>query len=238
MSEVKGTPELKGTPEVKGMSNVLINNTSNIFNSLSFYAPIIICVSIIMFSIFTATIEKAGVFFVWIFIITFIRIIVFIGLKSSQDIEIPEVCLTGLTQMIIPKDVTYSTYILSFSMMYFIMPMIMISKQNNVNAINYGILAFFIGYIILDLFIKNNLSCLPKDPSSMFSGILSKLVIGDVLSGIFLGGVIAGLIMYGTSLKGYLYINEINSNQEVCSMPSKQQFKCSVFKNGELVGSV
>lgn len=224
--------------EVKGMSNVLINNTSNIFNSLSFYAPIIICVSIIVFSIFTATIEKAGVFFVWIFIITFIRIIVFIGLKSSQDIEIPEVCLTGLTQMIIPKDVTYSTYILSFSMMYFIMPMIMISKQNNVNAINYGILAFFIGYIILDLFIKNNLSCLPKDPSSMFSGILSKLVIGDVLSGIFLGGVIAGLIMYGTSLKGYLYINEINSNQEVCSMPSKQQFKCSVFKNGELVGSV
>ena len=191
-----------------------------------------------MFSIFTATIEKAGVFFVWIFIITFIRIIVFIGLKSSQDIEIPEVCLTGLTQMIIPKDVTYSTYILSFSMMYLIIPMIMVSKQNNVNAINYGVLAFFIGYIILDLFIKNNLSCLPKDPSSMFSGILSKLVIGDVLSGIFLGGVIAGLIMYGTSLKGYLYINEINSNQEVCSMPSKQQFKCSVFKNGELVGSV
>ena len=123
-------------------------------------------------------------------------------------------------------------------MMYLIMPMVMISIQNNVNAINYGVLAFFIGYIILDLFIKNNLSCLPKDPSSMFSGILSKLVIGDVLSGIFLGGVIAGLIMYGTSLKGYLYINEINNNQEVCSMPSKQQFKCSVFKNGELVGSV
>ena len=230
--------ELKGTPEVKGMSNVLINNTSNTINALSFYAPIIICVSIIMFSTFTATIEKAGVFFIWIFIITFIRIIVFKGLKSSQDIDIPDICLTGLTQMFIPKDVTYSIYILSFSMMYLIMPMVMISIQNNVNAINYGVLAFFIGYIILDLFIKNNLSCLPKDPSSMFSGILSKLVIGDVLSGIFLGGVIAGLIMYGTSLKGYLYINEINNNQEVCSMPSKQQFKCSVFKNGELVGSV
>ena len=41
--------ELKGTPEVKGMSNVLINTMSIIFNSLSFYAPIIICVSIIMF---------------------------------------------------------------------------------------------------------------------------------------------------------------------------------------------
>ena len=72
----------------------------------------------------------------------------------------------------------------------------------------------------------------------MFSGIMSQIVIGDVLSGIFLGGVIAGLIMYGTSLKGYLYINEINSNKEVCSMPSKQQFKCKVFKDGTLVGEV
>ena len=221
--------------EVKGMSNVLINNTSNIFNSLSFYAPIIICVSIVVFSMFTGTMEKAFVFFIWIFIITFIRIIAFKGLKSSQDANIPDICLTGLTQMFIPKDITYSTYILSFSMMYFVMPMIMVSKQNNVNAINYGVLAFFIGYIMLDLVIKNGLSCLPKDPSSMFSGIMSQIVIGDVLSGIFLGGVIAGLIMYGTSLKGYLYINEINSNKEVCSMPSKQQFKCKVFKDGTLV---
>jgi hypothetical protein len=43
--------------------------------------------------------------------------------------------------------------------------------------------------------------------------------------------------MYGSNLKGYLFINEINNNKEVCSMPSKQQFKCSVYKNGELVGS-
>lgn len=224
--------------EVKEMSNILINNTSNIFNSLSFYAPIIICVSIIVFSMFTATMEKAFVFFLWIFIITFIRIIVFKGLKSSQDVNIPDICLTGLSQMFIPKDITYSTYILSFSLMYFTMPMIMISRQNNVNAMNYGVLSFFIGYIMLDLIIKNSLSCLPKDPLSMFSGIMSKIVIGDILSGVFLGSVISGLIMYGTTLKGYLYINEMNSNKEVCSMPSKQQFKCKVFKDGTLVGEV
>ena len=44
--------------------------------------------------------------------------------------------------------------------------------------------------------------------------------------------------MYGTELKGYLYINEINSNKEVCSMPSKQQFKCKVYKDGALVGNI
>jgi len=213
------------------LQNVLFNNTMNIFNSLTFYSPLIICVSVVVFSMFTATMEKAFVFFMWIFVITFLRIIVFKGIGTkSQENNIPDVCLTGLTQIFIPKDITYSTYILSFTLMYFLMPMIMLSTQSKTNAINYGVLAFFIAYIGLDLFIKKSLSCIPK--------ILSTLVIGDILSGVFLGGIISGLIMYGTTLKSYLYINEINSNKEVCSMPSKQQFKCRVFKNGELVGNI
>jgi len=218
--------------EKSEFQNALFNNTMNIFNSLSFYSPIIICVSIVLFSMFTVTMEKAFVFFVWIFIITFIRIIVFKGLKSNSDsvIAIPEICATGLSELFIPMDVTYSTYILTFTMMYFITPMVMVSAQNKVNALHYGVLAFFIAYIVLDLFIKKSLSCINK--------ILSTLVIGDILSGLFLGGLISGIIMYGTSLKSYLYINEINTNKEVCSMPSKQQFKCSVYKDGALVGEV
>ena len=218
-------------PEKSELQNAVFNNTMNIFNSLSFYSPIIICVSIVLFSMFTATIEKAFVFFVWIFIITFIRIIVFKGFKSSSEpvTAIPEICLTGVSELFIPKDVTYSTYILTFTMMYFITPMVMVSTQNKINALNYGVLAFFIAYIVLDLFIKNTLSCIP--------GFFSSLVIGNILSGLFLGGVIAGVIMYGSTLKSYLYINEINTNKEVCSMPSKQQFRCNVYRNGEIVGS-
>jgi hypothetical protein len=215
---------------VNELQNALFNNMMNIFNSLSFYSPIIICVSIVVFSMFTSTIEKSFVFFMWIFVITFIRIIVFKGLSSGKVTEIPPICLTGLSELFIPKDVTYSTYILSFTMMYFIMPMIMISVQNKINAINYGVLAFFIAYIALDLFVKTSLSCV--------SGIFSGLVIGDILSGLSLGCIVAGLIMYGSTLKGYLYINEINSNKEVCSMPSKQQFKCRVFKDGTLIGNL
>jgi hypothetical protein len=214
------------------LQNALFNNTTNIFYSLSFYSPIIICVSIVLFSMLSSTMEKAFVFFVWIFIITFIRIIVFTGLNTNQGSvpnEMPNICLTGLSNLFIPKDVTYSTFILTFTMMYFVTPMIMISKQNNVNVINYGMLAFFLAYIALDLFIKNVLSCIQ---------LFSSLVIGDVLSGLFLGGVISGIIMYGSTLKSYLYINEINTNKEVCSMPSKQQFKCRVFKDGTLVGNI
>jgi|LauGreDrversion4_2_1035121.scaffolds.fasta_scaffold832566_1 hypothetical protein len=206
----------------------LLNNTMNIFYSLSFYSPLIICMSILLFSMFTATMEKAFVFGLWIFIITFIRILILKGIGSEPGPDIPQICNTGLTQMFIKQDVSYSIYVLSFALMYFILPMIMVSKQNNVNAMNYGVLAFFVGYIALDIFIKSSLLCVPS--------FFSTVVLGNVFSGLFLGGII-GVLMYGTVLKNYLYINEINSNKEVCSMPSKQQFKCKLYKNGELVGS-
>jgi hypothetical protein len=211
--------------------NPLLSNTMNIFYSLSFYSPIIICVSIVLFSMFTVTMNKAFVFFICVSLITFLRIIVFKAWSNDAPMkEIPIICSTGLSEIFIPKDVLYSTYLLTFTMMYFMVPMFMISVQNNVNIINYGVLAFFICYIGIDIFIKNKLLCIP--------GNFSKNVFGNILSGMFLGGVIAGLIMYGTQLKVYLYINEINSNKEVCSMPSKQQFKCKVYKDGTLVGNM
>jgi hypothetical protein len=208
--------------------NELSKNMMNMFYSLSFYSPLIICVSVLVFSMFTSTMGKAFVFGIWIFIITFLRIIFLKGIKTELNPNMPEICTTGLTEMFVKQDVSYSIYILTFAMMYFIFPMMMVSKQNNINAMNYGVLAFFIGYIALDIFIKQSLFCIP--------GFLSSLVIGNVFSGIFLGGVV-GILMYGSNLKSYLYINEINSNKEVCSMPSKQQFRCKVFKDGQLIGS-
>jgi len=211
------------------LQNALFDSTMNIFNSLSFYSPIIICVSIVLFSMFTSSIGKAFAFFVCIAIITFIRIIVFKGLNTLEPNQIPSICSTGLSELFIPQDITYSTFILTFTMMYLITPMIMISTQNKMNFINYRILAFFLAYIALDLFVKNQLNCIQ---------LFSSLVIGNILSGLFLGAVISGIIMYGSTLKSYLYINEINTNKEACSRPSKQQFKCRVFKDGTLIGNM
>jgi len=211
------------------LQNALFDNITQICYSLSFYSPIIICVSIVLFSMFTSSIGKAFAFFVCIAIITFIRIIVFKGLNTLEPNQIPSICSTGLSELFIPQDITYSTFILTFTMMYLITPMIMISTQNKMNFINYRILAFFLAYIALDLFVKNQLNCIQ---------LFSSLVIGDILSGLFLGAVISGIIMYGSTLKSYLYINEINTNKEACSRPSKQQFKCRVFKDGTLIGNM
>jgi len=161
--------------EVNNLQNNIFTNTMNIIYSLSFYSPIIICVSIVVFSMFTVTMNKAFVYFVWVFIITFIRILILLFFKVNQNDQIEQIPI--------------------------------------------------ICYIALDILIKYILSCFP---SSFWN------ISGNILSGMFLGGL-ASLIMYGTKLKSYLYINEINTNKEVCSMPSKQQFKCSVYKDGTLV---
>lgn len=203
------------------LQNILANNIMNIFNSLSFYSPLIILSSVFIFSMFTSTLSKFGWYLLWFFTISCIRFFVYRAVPTQGALPI---CDT-----FIPIDYTYSTYILTFTMAYFIMPMILISKQNNINSLNYGVLAFFISYIVLDIFIKNSLQCIPK--------IFSSIVIGNFLSGL-LCGIIIVMIMYGSTLKNYLYINEVNSNKEVCSTPSKQQFKCRVFKDGTLIGNI
>ena len=192
----------------------------NVISSLSFYSPLIILSSVFVFSMFTATVGKFGWFLLWCFVITCVRWIVY---KPLATLDPRSICNT-----FIPNDYTYSTYILTFTMMYFILPMIMVSSQSNTNAMNYGVLGLFIAYITLDLFVKKSLLCIPA--------FFSSIVLTNIVAGLFLGAMLS-LGMYSTTLKQYLYINEINSNREVCSTPSKQQFRCSLYKDGTLVSS-
>ena len=63
-------------------------------------------------------------------------------------------------------------------------------------------------------------------------------------TGLFMGSVIGALlaaVMVGilslSDNKSLLFYNELVSNNVICKKPSKQKFKCSVYKNGELVSS-
>ena len=208
-----------------------MNENNGLLNSVSFNSPIIITGSIILLGAFTSTMEKSLFFLLWVFIITSLRIAVFHNMNiGNMAAPPPPICLSGISTAFMPNDITYSTYILSFTLAYFITPMMLLSAQTKMNVMNYYVLVFFLFYICLDIFVKKSLNCVDS--------IYSSLIIGDILSGVFLGACVSGLIMYLSRLKSYLYINEINSNKEICSLPSKQQFKCSVFKNGELVGNM
>jgi hypothetical protein len=204
-------------------NSILLPNVS-IFAALSFYSPLIMVISIILFSIFSAAAYKGFVYLFFLFAATAARMLIMNVINGPQEERITNsICDTGL---FLPyTNYTYSTYILVFSLVYFVTPMIIISKQNKMNSINYSVVIFFVSYICYDIGIKFYYKCIDAS-----SGI-----IGDFLCGILLAAitVVALMASHNTNV---LFINEITSNKEICTRPSKQQFKCSVYKNGEVIG--
>jgi hypothetical protein len=94
------------------------------------------------------------------------------------------------------------------------------------NSTNYLVVLFFIIYIVFDILVKLTNGCILHTTS----------LVGDIIGGGGLGAAIAALI-YFSPIQSYLFVNELNSNKEMCSMSSKQTFRCSVYKNGELISS-
>ena len=82
-----------------------------------FFAPTIISISILMFSLFSASVGRGLFYLFWIAVITMARISIF-WMNGSKAKENVGECSLG---NIIPFDnATYSIFILTFTMMYFV----------------------------------------------------------------------------------------------------------------------
>jgi hypothetical protein len=209
--------------DINPMENIGLGSVS-IFAALSFYSPLIMVISILLFSIFSAAAYKGFVYLFFLFAATAARrgiMQLFYGDQKPNIIS--PICDTGLFMDY--SNYTYSTYILVFSLVYFVTPMIVISKQNKMNSINYSVIIFFVSYICYDIGIKFFYKCINMSSTG---------IIADVLCAILLAAttVVALMASHNTNV---LFINELTSNKEICTRPSKQQFKCSVYKNGEVI---
>ena len=82
-------------------------------------------------------------------------------------------------------------------------------------------------YFLLDMFIKIYKGCIVK--------------IGDLFLNVLMGLSSSALVvslMYSGGSGKFLFFNEVSSNKEMCSQPKEQTFKCSLYRDGELVGSL
>lgn len=200
-----------------------------LFKSLSLYLPLILLSSLLIFSIMSSTLQKFLFYVVTILLIIMLRLIVYKSSKSPSNLpDLPDDCSVGLIHQFIPQDVLFGTYLLSFTLFYFLTPMILLTIDSNVDSINYIILLFFMCYIFLDLAMKKQMGCI--------DAVTNVGIAGNFFSGTLLGSGISALL-YTSPMRNLLYVGEVNSDKEVCSMPSQQKFKCRVYKNGELVGS-
>ena len=116
---------------------------------------------------------------------------------------------------------TFSAFVFAFTIMYLSLPMF------SNGEVNYWIFISLLSYFFLDMFIKIYKNCVVK--------------MGDLFLNVLLGISSSALIvtlMYAGGSGKYLFFNEISSDKEVCYQPSKQTFKCSLYKDGTLVSEL
>jgi uncharacterized BrkB/YihY/UPF0761 family membrane protein len=112
-----------------------------------------------------------------------------------------------------------SSLIIAFTVAYLVLPM----KYNN--QMNYAVLGFLLCLLGIDILTKVQNKC-----TTYAGGVLGSLV-G------FLLGTLWYIFFHGAGFDSLLYFDELRSDNVVCSRPTKQTFKCSVYKNGELISS-
>lgn len=117
---------------------------------------------------------------------------------------------------------TFSLFVFGFTVMYLFMPMMMVSQTMN----------FWLLSLLLIYWISNAIYIKMKTNVEYMTMML------DSIFGMLLAVFITACMIAGGSGK-YLFFTETSSNNsDVCYKPDKQTFKCSVYKNGELVGNV
>jgi hypothetical protein len=207
--------------------NKIGSSTITLVQAISLYSPLITVFSIFIFSIFSSALSKGLFYIASVFFVTAIRIAFLYFMFPGYDkslINSNSICENGKIMPYTGK--TYSTFFLTFTACYFVVPMFILTSMNSTNMINYLVLLFFIVYIIFDSSIKFSLNCITYDMS----------LLGDFLAGGLFGSLLALLLFYSDKIS-LMFINELNSNKEVCSVPSKQHFKCSILRDGQIIGS-
>jgi len=193
-----------------------LSNPWKLIEFMSVFSPVIL--ALIVFSMtFIFQSPKGFIFLIIFLIISGLREFVLYLMNAPKFFAKGDFCT--MVQYGQYSNVGYIVFIATFTFIYLFTPMF----YNN--DYNYLALGGYLTYFIIISWLLMNQGCM-------------KIV--DVFLNMFSGGVVGVLVLgaiMSLGLKDYLVFNEVSSSKEVCTMPKKQTFKCSVYKNGELVGS-
>ncbi len=192
---------------------------SNVLQFFSFISPTLLIFFLFMSSLFNQNL-KGLVYLAGILITSIINVLFMNLIGSGRDENEAFSCsifdIPYVTQYNSPYP---SSLIIAFTIAYLVLPM----KYNK--QMNYGVLAFLLVLLSIDIITKVQNRC------TTYAGAILGGLIG------FLFGAIWYIIFHATGYDGLLYFDELRSDNVVCSRPTKQTFKCSVYKNGELISS-
>lgn len=112
----------------------------------------------------------------------------------------------------------FNSMFLAFTTAYLILPMIKNNSQVNPLLI-----------IVLGVFIIGNGITRVRNHCNTILDIVVGNLVGTGL------GVGYFFIFWATNHRDMLFIDEMTSNNVICNRPSKQTFKCAVYKNGQII---
>ena len=214
MSSQNTTMKMGGVPD----SPLQLFQPMNIIVFLSFFSPIILATSITGLS-FIFQNFKGLIYLGFLIGCCVARSYIYMISGANPIINDKTICTS--IQYSKYGNPTFSAFVFAFSIMYLSFPMF------SNGSINYWVFVSLITYFFLDIFIKIYKNCIIKT--------------GDLFLNVLLGAASAALIvtlMYAGGSGKYLFFNEVSSDKEMCYQPSKQTFKCKMFRNGQLISEL
>lgn len=190
-----------------------LSSTLSPFNLAVFYSPIIVPILVLSWTL-VAQNFKGFIYLLILIVMVALRLVFY----SNQDQALPAICnqLTFGSK----GNTSLSAYVFAFTITYVLMPMI---SNQEINVFLIVGLAF---YFFSDIFARVAYKCMQG--TDYFINVLAGTGLG--VAWVYIIGQIDG--------GKYLLFNELSSNTETCSMPSKQTFKCSVFKGSQEIAQI
>ena len=180
-------------------------------------SPIFIAVFMLMTSMFNGDVKA----FVWLMCII-VGLVIVIGLLSKVFTD--DGACTNAPNVVMDlfwkyPNLSVSTFFIVFTLTYLVLPMLETKDWN------YYVIVGFLGILAVDTLFKVRYC-------TTGLGIFSGTCIGAGL------GAASYFIIKTAGGDKLLYFNTVSSNDIYCSRPKKQQFKCYVYKNGEIISTL
>ena len=191
---------------------------SNIVQLFSIFAPLFLGTFLVLVSIFNQNI-KGMIYLGGVLLASVINYIVsrMIGSEPLENegsicnlVEFPLIS----SRFNVPN---YNSMVIGFTLMYLLLPML------SNNQINFWIIGTIVSIFAVDAYVKLQYFC-------------------TVPRGITIGGIVGlslGALWYFlfklNNFESLLFFNDLTSNNVVCKRPQNQTFKCSVYKNGQVI---
>jgi hypothetical protein len=213
------------------MSQVKKNNSfdllkfKNFMLALVIFSPMIIPISLCAISIAQQNVNCLFYLFTLLFALMVRSYVIGKGDVTNTLINSNSDLCSAINYGSLNGNMTFSIFIIAYSIFYLYTPGYVKISQTNI-----GLLVLLVVYAILDVMIKKNLGCFQLKSTNMM-GLLFNVLGGSI------AGYIAVTIISALNLTNYLYFNMLSSNAMTCSVPKQQTFKCTVYKNGQIVSS-